>query len=355
MSIFSYSISIKDKALFYENIANLLEWGVTLLSALKWLRSRLPNGKLSEGVDHLIFFIEWWDAVNIAMRKLPNFFEEQEIAIVESGEQTGMIQKSFLAVASDLRAQEELKNKITSAMTYPFIIVLFLLIALSVVMIYVIPQLMPIIGNLSGELPWTTRSLIGTSNFLKDNFLYIIVFIVSLVLIFQWYTKTDLGKLWWSRIKIVSPVTGNVYKNYLIVRVMSTFHLLNSSGVSIVKTLRLTGASSWNLVIQNLFNVMSDDVARGTKISWSMKERDPKEFFFTADILQMMESAEKTSTIGNVVEKIAIQYKREVDLALSTMVKFIEPVALLLAWVFVLWFAVAIFSAIMQIVTVAWG
>jgi hypothetical protein len=36
------------------------------------------------------------------------------------------------------------------------------------------------------------------------------------------------------------------------------------------------------------------------------------------------------------------------------MVKFIEPVALLLAWVFVLWFAVAIFSAIMQVVTVAW-
>ncbi len=67
----------------------------------------------------------------------------------------------------------------------------------------------------------------------------------------------------------------------------------------------------------------------------------------------MIESAEKTSTIGNVVEKIAIQYRREVDLALSTMVKFIEPIALLLAGVFVLWFALSIFSAIMQIVSLA--
>ena len=83
--------------------------------------------------------------MNVAMRKLPDFFHEQEIAIVESGEQTGLIQSSFLAIANDLREQEELKNKITSAMTYPVIILLFLVLAISVVMVYVIPQLIPIL------------------------------------------------------------------------------------------------------------------------------------------------------------------------------------------------------------------
>lgn len=53
--------------------------------------------------------------------------------------------------------------------------------------------------------------------------------------------------------------------------------------------------------------------------------------FFTADILQMIESAERTSTLAEVTQKIATQYKREVDNALATMVKFIEPIALLLA------------------------
>lgn len=83
------------------------------------------------------------------MRKLPDFFDEQEIAIVESGEQTGLIQESFLAIATDLRSQEELKNKITSAMTYPVIILLFLVLAISIVMVYVVPQLMPILGNMT--------------------------------------------------------------------------------------------------------------------------------------------------------------------------------------------------------------
>lgn len=352
--LFFSRIPIKDKALFYENLANLLEGWVTLLMALKWLRDRLPRGKLQEGIDHIVFFVEWWDAVNIAMRKLPNFFDEQEIAIVESGEQTGMIQESFLAIANDLRSQEELKNKITSAMTYPIIIMLFLILAISIVMIYVVPQLMPILGNVTGDLPFTTKALIWTSTFVKENIFYIIIACMGLSLIWVWYARTEHGSTMIDREKLTLPIAGLVYKNYLIVRTMSTFHLLSNAWVSIVKTLRLTGASSGNSIIKKLFRSISDDIAWGSKISLSMLERDKEHTFFTPDIIQMIESAERTSTIGAITAKIATQYKREVDFSLSNMVKYIEPIALLLAWVFVLWFAIAIFWAIMQIVSIAW-
>jgi type II secretory pathway component PulF len=69
----------------------------------------------------------------------------------------------------------------------------------------------------------------------------------------------------------------------------------------------------------------------------------------------MLESAEKTSQLDIIAKKISEQYKREVDAALSVMVKFIEPTALLLAGVFVLWFAIAIFSSIMQVVAIGAG
>lgn len=120
-----------------------------------------------------------------------------------------------------------------------------------------------------------------------------------------------------------------------------------------MKTLRLTGASAGNGVITKLFNRLADDIAHGMKISESMKNQDTEHLFFTPDILQMIESSERTSTIDIITHKIAVQYKREVDLALATMVKFIEPMALLLAGIFVLWFAIAIFGAIMQIVSLA--
>ena len=84
-----------------------------------------------------------------------------------------------------------------------------------------------------------------------------------------------------------------------------------------------------------------------------MKEADPVGNIFTSNILQMVESAEKTSTVNLVANKLSTQYRREVDTSLAIMVKFIEPIALIFAAIFVLWFAIAIFSAIMQVVSTA--
>lgn len=67
----------------------------------------------------------------------------------------------------------------------------------------------------------------------------------------------------------------------------------------------------------------------------------------------MIEGAEKTSTIHQTSKKISEQYRREVDASLGVMVKLIEPIALLMAGVFVMWFAIAIFSSIMQVVNLA--
>lgn len=352
--MFFSRISIKDKALFYENIANLLEGGVTLTVALKWLRDRLPLGKLKEAVDHLVFFIESWDSVNVSMRKLPNFFDEQEIAIVESWEQTGMLQASFFEISNDLRGQEELKNKITSAMTYPVIILFFLVLAVMIVMVYVVPQLIPIITNMSGELPFMTKALINTSKFLKENIIILLLSGFGVWLIIFWYISSEIWAYQWDRQKILLPIVWPVYKNYLIVRTMSTFHLLSSAWVSIVKSIRLTGESSWNMLIKKIYAGVSENIATWQKISVSMANQDPDQNFFSLDILQMIEGAERTSTIDAVAKKISTQYKREVDFALANMVKYIEPIALLMAGIFVLWFAIAIFWAIMQIVGIAW-
>lgn len=347
-------ISTKDKVLFYESIANLLDWWVTLLSAFKGFASRLSPGPLKDAVDNTVFFVESGDQLNTAMRKLPNFYSEKEIAIIESGEQTGMLKDTFTAIASELRMQQELKSKVMWALTYPVIIMIFLVLAVTVIMVYVIPQIMPVIVEMAAEMTFSTRSLIAVSDFLRNNIYWIIGGIIAATLIFRGFVVTDSGKMWFDKFKIYNLVSGKVYKNYLIVQVMGTFHLLSSSGVSIVKALRLTGASSWNAYMAELYNMIADDVASGKKMSESMIDHDKDHYIFTPDILQLIESAEKTSTVHQTTLKISEQYRRELDASLAMMVKFIEPVALLMAGLFVMWFALAIFSVVMQITKSAW-
>ena len=85
---------------------------------------------------------------------------------------------------------------------------------------------------------------------------------------------TDMGRKRLDTMKIYAPIIGAIYKNYLIVQVMSTFHLLSSSGVTIIKTLRLTGASSGNTKINEMYSYMANEVSKGKKISETMSAVD---------------------------------------------------------------------------------
>ena len=129
--------------------------------------------------EHTIFFIESGDSLNTAMRKFPDFYFEKEIAIIESGEQTGMLKNSFQAIASELRMQEDLRRKVIGALTYPFVIMAFLILALTVVMTYVVPAIMPLIAETSQSPAFSTRSLIWASNFLRDHILSIIIVLTA--------------------------------------------------------------------------------------------------------------------------------------------------------------------------------
>lgn len=346
---FSSKISTKDKVLFYESVANLLDGWVTLLSAFRGFASRLPQNNLKDAVENTIFFVESGDQLNTAMRKLPNFYTEKEIAIIEAWEQTGMLKDTFMAIAKELRMQEELKRKVIWALTYPIIIVIFLILAVTVIMVYVIPQIMPVIVEMAAELTFSTKSLIAVSDFLRNNIGLIIAFVIAISLFFKWFVSMDQWKMWFDKFKVTNFVSGKVYKDYLIVQTMATFYLLSSSGVSVVKALRLTGASSGNVFMASIFNSIAENVSKGQKISEWMINNDKEHKIFTSDILQLIESAEKTSTVHIVTFKISEQYRRELDASLNMMVKFIEPVALLSAGLFVMWFAMAIFSVVMQI------
>lgn len=348
-----HNISLKDKILFYDSIANLLDGGVTLLSALKWFSARLHDSTFKEAVDNTIFFVEWGDTMNVAMRKVPNFYSSKEIAIIEAGEQTWMLRTTFSSIAEELRTEEDLKRKVVWAMVYPIIILFFLVLAFLVIMVYVVPQIIPIITETGTNLSFAMRSLIFLSDFFRENIIFLLIFLIALWFIFQWYIRTDTWRRWIDKEKIYFPIFGEVYKNYLIVQTMATFHLLISSGVSIMKTLQLTWASSGNSIVEDMYRIMGTEISHGKKIYESMRQVDEGGMIFSADILQMVESAERTSTMDTVSKKISEQYKREVDASLANMVKFIEPVALLLAGGFVLWFAIAIFSSIMQVVSVS--
>ena len=175
---FWHTISLKEKAVFYEHLGNLLDGGVTLVEALESFCAKIKNPLLYQEITSVLRLIDSGDSMSIALKKHPHTFDKSEVSIIEAGEQSGTMQRSFASLADDLRNRDDLRRKLVSAMTYPLIIMGFLLAAIVIVMVFVIPKLLPLFETSGTELPLSTRSLVATSNFLANHFFLIIFFLI---------------------------------------------------------------------------------------------------------------------------------------------------------------------------------
>lgn len=338
-----------DKAFFYEHLSNLIDWWVSLINALEWFLEKTTNPKLAREIANLLIFVDSWDNFSIAMKKLPEVFDAKEVAIVEAGESSWTMQKSFENLAIQLRDQEELKQKVKGALTYPIIIMVFLCVAVIVIMTYVIPKLTPLFVTAWIELPFATRTLIATSNFFINNFIILFVIVIALFFGIKSFAKTENGRNFFDSLLLKLPLISPIYKNYIIAQVSSNLWLLISSWIPILKTLSLAWLASNNLAYNKIITWVAKQVSMWKKLTQGFEEMDEDHYYFTNDFIQMISAWEKTSTVNKVCYKIHKQYTREVENSLSILIKWIEPSAILISWLFVTWFALAIFSAVLKI------
>lgn len=349
--IFSKKVSVSEKYNFYEYLGVMLDSGIWVADALESVNQKIKNPYFNMKLDELMTFINSGDTFSKAMKKMPQIFSNSEISIVESWEQTGRLAQCFERLSEDLKQIADLKNKIKTALSYPAIILGFLVMAVVVVLVYVIPNIRPLFDDADIELPFATQALLFTSDFLRENFLYLVFFFALVFVIFSGYKTTVSGRYTIDDILLSLPLIGKVYRNYILSDIAGNLGSLVGSGISIVKTLTLTWISTGNAVYEELFKKIITKVSNGEKIVDSMLDVDPQQRYFPGDFTQMLAAGEKSAKIEYISKKIHTQYTRELEYALARLTKFIEPIAILIAGMFVVWFALAIFGAILKVTT----
>lgn len=347
--IISKKVWIADKYNFFEYMSVMLDWWVWITEALDSVTSKIASPYFKQKIRELSTYILSWDSFSKAMKKIPLVFESSEISIVESWEAVGQLSKSFMKLSDDLKRIHELKNKIKTALTYPMIIFLFMILALIIVLVWVIPQLMPLFEDSGVELPATTKALVAVSDFVINNIWIIVLSIATLVVLVVGYTNTKSWKESVEQLVLNFPLVGPIYKNYILANLALNLSTLVWSWISIIKALTLVWKSSNSVVYEQIFEEVVLKVSKWEGIVKSIEDLDKENEYFPKDYLQMLAVWEKTASLDTISNKVWQQYEKEVDYSLARLTKWIEPIAILLAWIFVAWFALAIFWAITKV------
>lgn len=347
-------VSVVEKYNFYEYLSVMIDWGVSIVESLKTVESKITSHYFKQKIKELVTFISSGDSFSKSMKKIPDVFTSSEISIIEAWESSWMLSTSLLKISDDLKKIHELRNKVKWALTYPIIIFLFLFLALFIVLTFVIPEIKPLFDSTEVELPTSTKLLIITSDFIIWNLGLLFLLLASFILFIFWYKNTPSGKKAIDEFLLWLPLVWKVYRNYILSNIASTLGSLTWSWVSILKTLKLIWKSTNNTIYEELFEDIVIRVSWWEQLVKAMEAVDPDKIYFPADYTQMLSVWERTANIESISKKINAQYTKEVDYSLANLTKWIEPLAILLASVFVLWFAYAILWAILKITQSVW-
>jgi type IV pilus assembly protein PilC len=142
---------------------------------------------------------------------------------------------------------------------------------------------------------------------------------------FLWrYGQTPTGKVAYSRFKLSVPYLGTLFQKLYLSRIADNMHVMLSSGISAVRSLEITANVVEDVTYEHIIRQAIEAVKAGSPLSTSLAQYSPGDI--PPIFVQMIQIGEETGEMGNILERLAKFYNREVNAAVDTLVSLIEPV-----------------------------
>jgi len=339
-------ISIRDIVVFTRQFATMINAGLPLVQALGILAQQTENKALADVTRQVVYDVESGQTLADALRKHPKAFSDLYVNMVAAGEAGGILDTILVRLAQFLEKNDAIVRKVKGAMIYPAVILTVAVVAISVLLIFVIPTFQNMFASVHLDLPLPTRIVIGLSNMLKSYWWAILAIMGFTVFSINRYYKTAPGRLQIDSMLLQTPVLGDVLRKAAVSRFTRTLGTLISSGVSILDGLEITARTAGNMVIHNAVMESRASIAGGETIAAPLQ----KSKVFPPMVISMIAVGEQTGGLDEMLSKIADFYDDEVDAAVSALLSLMEPIMIVVLGVIVGGMVVAMYLPIFDMV-----
>jgi type IV pilus assembly protein PilC len=315
-------IKMRDIVILTRQFSTMINAGLPLVQAMTILAEQSENKVLSEVMRKVVFDVESGNTVADALSKHPQAFSNLYVNMVAAGEAGGILDTILMRLATFMEKNDALIRKVKGAMIYPGVIMSVAAVAVTVLLIFVIPVFENLFASAGLALPLPTRIVMGASRFLKGYWYVVLGVATASFFMFKRYHATSNGKLKIDKFMLKVPVLGDVLRKSAVSRFTRTLGTLISSGVSILDGLEITAKTAGNRVVQDAIMESRSSIAGGDTIAQPLK----KSGVFPPMVISMISVGEQTGGLDEMLSKIADFYDEEVDAAVSNLLSLLEPV-----------------------------
>ena len=348
-SFFAPTIKAIDVQLFSRQLYTLMRAGVPILRSLTGLLESTTNAAFARVIVSLKESLEAGRDLSTAMRQHPAVFSPFYIAMVRVGEATGRLDEIFLRMFEHLEFERETRARIKEALRYPTFVLIAMVVAISVINVFVIPAFAKVYAGLGAELPLMTRILIQTSRLTIAYGWFILAGLVVAIFGFRVWCATPAGRLVWDRFKLRLPLTGSIVLRSTLARFARTLALSLKSGIPAAQALSVVAEVTDNAWIASRVEQMRNGIERGESVLRTAQNAA----VFNPVVLQMIAVGEETGSIDELMDEVAGMYEREVDYEIKTLAARIEPLIIVAMGGIVLVLALGVFLPMWDLASVA--
>jgi type II secretory pathway component PulF len=331
---------------FAKTLATLTGAGLSLEKTLIAIRNQSNSKPLRRILLTVLVDVVGGESLTVSLQKYPRDFNALFIRLVGVGENSGRLSASLEQIAKHLEKKRLLAAKIQSALLYPIIVTAGTLAAAAYLILFLLPQLLPLFRSLKVGLPLTTRAVIAVSSFLLD-WGWLVLLVMALLILtaaIAWRHETVRHRI--HSLLLRTPVVGPIAMHAGLTQSANIVGTLQSSGVHIVDALRIAGRSSPNLVYRDDFIALAEELEEGGELARYLARRVER---FPAVAVQVISVGEQSGKLDEAWLFLSTYSERELDQATRTLTTVLEPLLLLVIGLFVGLIAVSIITPIYQL------
>lgn len=332
-----------DLLTFTTELSALLSAGLPLDRSLNIMADISENREMSGVVHEVLRSIREGSSFSEALQKNPRVFPRLYVNMVRAGESGGVLDVVLNKLNEFLESSKELKDSVITSMIYPAIFLGVGSISILVLLIFVLPKFSSLFADMGAAIPLSTQMILGFSTFLREY--WWVVFGVGVATgFFAWrHFSTPEGKVQADRLKL--KLARDLVTTIETARYCRTLGTLLSSGVPLLQAL----GNAREVVSNQVIAAALHGVAKGAKEGQGIAVSLHNSGVLPPLALSMIRVGEETGQLETMLIKVAVNYEKNLRVALRRFVGLLEPIIILGMGVVVIVIVLSILMAILSL------
>ena len=317
----------KDLNFFLTQLSTYVKAGIPLVDSMEILSNQAKNKTVQMLYKKIVFELNRGVPFSTCLEKQGNVFPKMLINMLKTSEMTGDLTGVLDDMAAHYKQQDSNRKQIINAMTYPSVLLIFAVAVLTFVITYIVPQFTSMYESTGAELPALTKMIMNISYFVIDNWMYLLLGFIVIVLLFYVLFKKSSGFKYLTQTFLMHiPVVKDLIIYNQLVLFTSTFSALIRHDVFITDSMDILSKITENEIYKDIIKKAIENLSKGNGVSVAFKGH----WAFPDTAYQMLVTGEKTGKLGEMLYHVSEYYQEEQTNLISRMKSLVEPVMIIL-------------------------